>query len=74
MKGITIDKLYEMCKEQKALGNGKKKILMTSDDEGNRYHQAWFGLEDGNDCKDYIQMGQLCATESKNLSDYVVLA
>ena len=74
MKGITIDKLYEMCKEQKALGNGKKKILMTSDDEGNWYHQAWFGLEDGNNCKDDIQMGQLHGTESKNLSDYVILA
>lgn len=74
MKTITIDDLARMCKQQQALGNGKKMVLMTSDDEGNWYHSAWFGLTDGKNCKDYIQMGQLHGTESRNLSDYVILS
>lgn len=74
MKTITIDDLARMCKEQQALGNGKKMVLMTSDDEGNWYHQAWFGLADGNNCKEFIEFGQLHGTKSKNLSNYVILS
>jgi hypothetical protein len=35
MNGITIDQLAKMCKKQQALGNGKKMILISSDDECN---------------------------------------
>ena len=73
MKGITIDKLAELCEKQKALGNGKKLVLMTSDDEGNEYHQAWFGFTDGKKCKGIIETYQLRGTTSKDLSDYVIL-
>ena len=73
MKGITIDQLAEMCKKQQALGNGKKMVLMSSDDECNEYHQAWNGLEDGGILGDYIDESQLRGCLSENLGDYVLL-
>ena len=73
MKVITIDQLAEMCKKQQALGNGKKMVLMSSDDECNSYHQAWNGLQDGKLLKDYIDESQLRGCLSENLGDYVLL-
>lgn len=41
---ITIKQLFELCKEQVAMGNGSKKILISNDDEGNGYHELFFGF------------------------------
>jgi hypothetical protein len=73
MNGITIDQLAKMCKKQQALGNGKKMILISSDDECNEYHQAWEGLEDGAILGDYIDESQLAGCLSDNIGDYVIL-
>ena len=73
MKGITIDQLAEMCKKQQALGNGKKVVLMSSDDECNEYHQAWTGLSDGSESAEYIDSYQMRGCLSDNPSDYVIL-
>ena len=35
MKAITIDQLWKACVEERKKGNGKKTILMASDEEGN---------------------------------------
>lgn len=43
-KGITVNKLYDLCKEQRKLGNGNKTILISDDDEGNGYHTLFFGF------------------------------
>lgn len=45
MNGITVDLLYEICKAQKALGNGDKTILVSTDDEGNGYHTLFYGID-----------------------------
>ena len=75
MNGITIDQLAEMCKKQQALGNGKKMILMSSDDECNEYHQAWNGLEDGEILGDgVIDSYQMRGCVSDDVSNYVVLS
>lgn len=42
--GITVNKLYELCKEQCKQGNGSKTILISDDDEGNGYHTLFFGF------------------------------
>ena len=42
--GITVNKLYELCEEQRKLGNGKKIILISDDDEGNGYHTLYYGF------------------------------
>lgn len=73
MNGITIDQLAAMCAKQSALGNGKKMVLISSDDECNEYHQVWNGLEDGVKLADYIDEYQLRGCISKDVSDYVIL-
>ena len=74
MNGITIDQLAAMCAKQSALGNGKKMVLMSSDDECNEYHQAWNGLEDASLLGDgVIDDYQLVGCISKDLNDYVIL-
>ena len=41
MKPITINELFELCKEQIQLGRGNKSIMISQDDEGNGYHYLW---------------------------------
>ena len=70
MDGITIDELARMCKEQQELGNGKKMVLMSSDDE---FHQAWEGLRDGSKLAGWMCGYQMANCISQNVGDYVVL-
>ena len=39
---LTVIDLLNACKEQVAKGNADKKILITSDDEGNEYHGLFY--------------------------------
>ena len=73
-KGITIDQLAKMCKVQQKLGNGSKMILMTSDDEGNEYHQVWEGLQDGSELTGFICGYQMANCLSQDIGEYVVLS
>lgn len=73
MEGITIDQLAEMCKKAQAAGLGKKKVVMSSDDEGNEYHQAWEGLQDGSELTGFICGYQMCNCSTSDPSDYVFL-
>ena len=41
-KAITVKQLFEACKTQIAKGNGDRHILLSSDDEGNWYHEMFF--------------------------------
>ena len=43
-KTITVDMLQKMCKEMSKMGLGKKKILISTDDEGNGYHELFFAF------------------------------
>ena len=52
-KILTIDELYSILRTERTKGNGKKKIMISTDDEGNGYHPLFFGVsfEDAkNDC------------------------
>ena len=73
MEGITIDQLAEMCKKAQAAGLGKKKVVMSSDDEGNEYHQAWEGLQDGSELIGFICYNQMSNCSTSDPSDYVFL-
>jgi len=59
MKGLTINDLTLMCLAQQRAGNGEKRILMSSDDECNEYHQVWEGFMDGKDVAQYVDMYQI---------------
>ena len=72
-KGITVDQLAKMCLKLSAQGLGGRQVLMSSDDEGNEYHQAWEGLHNGAEFADYVDGYQLRGCISQDISDYVVL-
>ena len=44
MTALTINQLIALCKEAKKNGLGEKKILISNDDEGNGYHELFFGV------------------------------
>lgn len=43
-KAITIEQLYLECAKQMKAGNGKRHILLSGDDEGNSYHELFYGF------------------------------
>lgn len=43
-QGITVEELFEFCKKQIQIGNGKKHILISKDDEGNGFHTLFCGF------------------------------
>jgi hypothetical protein len=73
MKGITINDLAVMCRQQQQLGNGEKYVLISSDDECNEYHQAWSGLVDGREIAQYVEPYQIRSSNITDLSQVVVL-
>lgn len=56
MEVLTVKTLKALCEEAIKAGYGDKKILITSDDEGNEYHALWYAFttnpEEIKDCKD----------------------
>lgn len=50
-KGITIIQLYLECARQIKAGNGKRHIIISGDDEGNSFHELFYGFSS---CKDAI--------------------
>jgi hypothetical protein len=76
---ITIEKLATLLKTEISLGNGKKKILISNDDEGNGYHELFFGVTSGSNMK---KMAEYLATapymlpfgvNADNIDEYVIL-
>ena len=43
-KAITIEQLFNECAKQMKAGNGKRHILLSGDDEGNSYHELFYGF------------------------------
>lgn len=44
MQAITINQLYAHLADLKKKGFGDKKIMISQDDEGNGYHELFFGI------------------------------
>lgn len=42
MNQITVDDLYKALAQARKDGFGRKKILLSNDDEGNGYHECFF--------------------------------
>lgn len=51
-KGMTVNELMASCKEQIALGNGSKHILVSDDDEGNGFHTLFYSFSNDSDLLD----------------------
>ena len=72
---ITVDVLYAILKAARAKGLGGKKIMISSDDEGNEYHELFFGLtENVADVfsGEYAPLPPY-GVDEKNLEEYVIL-
>ena len=50
-QGITIEQLYKECAKQINAGNAKRHIIISGDDEGNSFHELFYGFSP---CKDAI--------------------
>ena len=74
-KGITIEQLYKECARQIKAGNGKRHILLSGDDEGNSYHELFYGFTPDMDFDEPYMAGCLpygvTANDVKN--EYIVL-
>ena len=44
MTGITVDALYNQLAALRSSGMGKKKIMISDDDEGNGFHELFVGV------------------------------
>lgn len=79
VKALTINDLAKLCKEQIKKGNGNKKIVISSDDEGNEYHELFFGFtptqEEGNPLN-YFETACVnlpYGVSQKEIKDYIIL-
>lgn len=70
-KHLTIDDLYKILADEKKKGNGKKKIMISTDDEGNGYHCLWFGVTPINDDFSYAFFHGISFEDAKK--DCVIL-
>ena len=86
VKMFTVETLYALCKSQMAKGNGKKKILISDDEEGNGYHGLYFGFSPtktnskGQDCyddgKDFFEASDInrpYEVTDENVNDFILL-
>lgn len=62
---MTINKLFKLCKEQIAKGNGNKFIVISDDNEGNGFHGLFYGFGDASEWNEYIY--DSAETDTKNL-------
>lgn len=43
-KGMTVEQLHKDCEAMIKAGYGKRRIMITSDDEGNSFHELFYGF------------------------------
>lgn len=72
-KGITIMQLYAKCMEQIRLGNADRHVMLSNDDEGNGYHELFFGFTPTEKCvsDDYLLPYGVTMQEAEK--EYIVL-
>lgn len=74
-EAITIEQLYLECAKQIKAGNGKRHILLSGDDEGNSYHELFFGFSPDLDFSGPYMEGVLPygVTAEQVKKEYIVL-
>ncbi len=79
IKEITIEELAKACKEQIKAGNGKKKIIISGDDEGNSYHVLYYlftATKEDDYPLDFFESAYIdkpLGVTDKNVKDYIIL-
>ena len=73
-KVITVDELYKELALARKNGLGKKKIMLSDDDEGNGYHLMFFSVTDNvEDVFSSAYMHLPYGVKREELKDYVIL-
>ena len=72
-KAITVASLHRELRRQMREGNGKKKILLTSDDEGNSFHEMFYYVSKVSDCLTRDSQLPFGVTKEMAEKDYVIL-
>ena len=68
MEVLTVNKLLKMCRALKENGYGDKKIYLSSDDEGNDFHAAFYGFTFTPDkIKDFAEYTSIPDAEINNI-------
>lgn len=75
MDAITVNQLHAILADAKKRGLGSKKIMLSSDDEGNEYHELFFGITEN--VRDvfggaYSPLPPY-GVDGSNIDDYVIL-
>ena len=72
INAVTVDVLALLVKDMQEKGMGKKKILISTDDEGNGYHELFFGF--GELTEDFMKTyAPIVTVPQEKLKDYVLL-
>ena len=71
-KAMTITQLLNACARQVDAGNGDKQVLISIDDEGNGFHELFFGFTDPlNMTMDAYELPY--GIDPDNMEDYMLL-
>jgi len=70
---ITVEELAKACAAQIKAGNGKKKILLADDDEGNGYHSMYFLFTPAKECLGGEYPPNAPRDAEKNPDKYIIL-
>lgn len=71
---LTVDELYKELAAARKKGLGKKKIMLSDDDEGNGYHLMFFAVTDNvKDVFSGLYMNLPYSVKRSELDDYVIL-
>lgn len=73
MQALTVDELYRALAIARKDGFGKKKILLSNDEEQNGYHECFFGVD--TDLEKYrLSYNDLpYRVELEDIDDYVII-
>lgn len=70
---ITVKELAKYCKEVIEKGGGDRKILISADDEGNGYHELFFGFTGAKSLKDGMSFLPFGVDGEKADKEYIIL-
>lgn len=69
---LSVEELYEELKIAIKNGQGKKKILLSNDDEGNGFHLMFYSISPARDCVAFPH-DLPYSIKMKDIDNYVVL-
>lgn len=73
-KTLTIADLARMAEHQVRMGNGDKKILISTDDEGNGFHELFYAFSNAEEMFSGKYPPNLpCNVRKEDLKNYIIL-